>query len=285
MQLHAAHGVVELLLQIANVGRHLRPHIGIGDRGDCAFVFLHLRDHFRGKGNRHAGKNALGHVAHLLLVGRIGEGVDQRHGQRFHAPAGQLAQLRLQRLHVQFVHHRSVGAYTLVRFDGQRQRRDRQALVVDHPSAKAARHEGTGYLQDLPVALGRNQPYLGPRTCQDGVGGHRGPMHHMGDVPGVHVGVATDPVDAVGHADRRVLRRAGDFCGVHLPRLLVNKEQVGKCTAPHPRPSESSCYFSRVYFSSGLRAHGHVGKDSRARQHGRQVAVARAARAASHWFR
>ena len=47
VQLHAAHRVVELLLEIAHVGRHLRAHVGIGDRGDRALVFLHLRDHFR----------------------------------------------------------------------------------------------------------------------------------------------------------------------------------------------------------------------------------------------
>ena len=162
---------------------------------------------------------------------RVGEGVDQRHGKRFHAPPRQLLQFRLQRLDVQFVHHRSVGADALVRFDSERQRRNRQALVVDHPAAQAARHEGTGDLQHLPVAPGGNQADLGARPREDGVGGHRSPVHDMSNVAGIDARIAADPVDAVGHADRRILRRAGDFCGVHLPRLLVNQEQVGKSTA------------------------------------------------------
>ena len=231
VQLHAAHGFVELLLQVAHVGGYLGPHVGIGDGGDGALVFLHFGDYFRRQGHRHAGKHALGDFAHLLLMSGIGKRVDQRHSQRFDASAGQLLQFPLQGFDVELTHHRAVGAHALVRFDGQRQRRNRQALVVDHPSAQATRNEGTGDLQYLPVTLGGHQSNSRTGAGQYGVGRHCRSVHYVGNFARIDPCVAANAADAVGHADRRILRRAGHFRGVGLPGLLVDQEQVGKRTA------------------------------------------------------
>ena len=47
---------------------HARPHVGIGDRGDGALVFLHLGHDFGGERHRDAGQLFPGDIADTTLV-------------------------------------------------------------------------------------------------------------------------------------------------------------------------------------------------------------------------
>ena len=225
-QLHVLGGFVELGAQVLDVALDARTYVGIRDRGDGALVFLHLRHDFRRQRHRHARQLFVRDLADALLVAVVGERVDQRDGQRFDVLRLQAAQALAQRRLVQAANHFALGADALVGFDGQRERRHRQRLVVDHPAAEAARHERARDLQHLLVALGGHEAATRARTGQHRIGGDGGAMHHVIDFLRIDARIRADALDAVQHPDRLIGRRGGNLGRPGLAGLLIDQQQV-----------------------------------------------------------
>jgi hypothetical protein len=124
-------------LQVGHVARDLRANVGVDDGGLGALVFLHLRHHVAGHGDRRIAEHLTGDLGRAALVRRVDVGIDEADGQRLDAAAGvQGFEVRAQRCLVQRRHHLPVGADTLFRTDGQLQRCQQRTLDEGHPAAE-----------------------------------------------------------------------------------------------------------------------------------------------------
>ena len=164
-------------------------------------------------------------------MGRIGVGIDQRNRQRLNVLLLELFQLFGQSRFIQLSHHRAVSAHTLIRLNRARQRSQRLALVVDHPTTEPAGHIGSRNLQYLLIAFSGHQSDFSAGAGQDRVSRDRSAVHHLRDFGGIHPGVVTDLCDTVHHTDRGISRRTRDFRGMDGTRFFINENQVGKCAA------------------------------------------------------
>ena len=164
-------------------------------------------------------------------MGRIGVGIDQRNRQRLNVLLLELFQLFGQSRFIQLSHHRAVSAHTLIRLNRARQRSQRLALVVDHPTTEPAGHIGSRNLQYLLIAFSSHQSDFSAGAGQDRVSRDRSAVHHLRDFGGIHPGVVTDLCDTVHHTDRGISRRTRDFRGMDGTRFFINENQVGKCAA------------------------------------------------------
>ena len=160
----------------------------------------------------------------------VGERVDERNGERLDALRAERGKVRAEFVFVQDVYNIALGAHALIRFDGERERRHGQRLVVDDPAAEAARHEGASDLQHLTVALRGDQTDASAGGSQHGIGGDRGAVHDISDIRGLDAGEAAHPFNAMQHANGLVGRCAGHLCFPSLAGFLVDEEQVGEST-------------------------------------------------------
>ena len=174
---------VELALQVVHVLLHARAHVGVGDRRHGALVLLHLGHDFRRERHRDVRQHLLGDLPDAALVRVVGEGVDQRDGERLDA-SSRRARAGPSRSFASssWCTTSPCALDALVGLDRQRERRHRQRLVVDDPAAEAARHEAARDLQHLPVALGRHEADACAGAGQHGVGGDRRAVHHVLDL-------------------------------------------------------------------------------------------------------
>src|SRR6185437_16681517 len=160
------------------------------------------------------------------LVGRVGEGVDQRDGER--VDPRQLRELRADVGVVELADHRAVGGDALVDLDGVLQRGEGLRLGPDDPAREPARHVGTGDLQHLAEALGRDEPDRGALALQDRVGGDGGAVQHLRDVRQGDARLVTDLRDAVAHADGLVGGRGGGLGAPRRPASFLHEQHVGE---------------------------------------------------------
>ena len=181
VQLHVAGPGGELVREVADVALHHRPHVGIRDGRHRALVLLHLRHDLGGERHRHARQHRARDLADAPLVRVVREGIDERDGERLDLRVLQFRERIAQRRLVERPHHGAARIHALVGLDGERQRRHRQRLVVDHPAAEAARHVGAGDLQHLAVAFRRHEADFRAGARQHGVGRDGRAVHHVVD--------------------------------------------------------------------------------------------------------
>ena len=220
----------ELVAQVRHITLHARAHIRVRHRGNGALVFLHLRYHFRRQRDRDTRQHFGRDGADALLVCVVGEGVDERDGERLDALRAERDEVRAEFVFVQGIDNIALGAHALIRFDGERERRHGQRLVVDDPAAKAAGNEGARDLQHLAIALRGDETDTSASGRQHGVGGDRGAMHDIPDVRGLDAGKAAHPFNAMQHADGLVGGCTRHLRFPSLAGFFVDEEQVGEST-------------------------------------------------------
>ena len=223
--------LLQLALQVGDVALHHRRHVRVGDRGNGALVLVHLRQHLGGDRDRHAGHHLVGNLPNALLVMAAGVGVHQADGQRLDPPRLEVAELLTQVVLFQLAHGLAARAGALVRLDGELQRRQRLGLGPYDPAGEDAGHEGAGDLKHLPVALRGHDADARALAFQDGVGGDRRAVHHVGDLGRLDAGVVAYPLDAVEHADRGVVRGGGHLRAEGAAARLVDQQQIGERAA------------------------------------------------------
>ena len=157
---------------------------------------------------------------------RVGEGVDQRDGQR--VDPAQLRELRADVGVVELADHRAVAGDALVDLDGVLQRGERLRLGPDDPAGEPARHVGAGDLQHLAEALGGDEPDRGALALQDRVGRDGGAVQHLRDVRQRDARRRAHPADAVEHADGLVGRGGGGLGPPGRAGRLLHEQHVGE---------------------------------------------------------
>ena len=217
MELHILHFGFEFALKALHISGHFGTDVGVRDRCDGALILLHLRYHVVGERDRNTGQHLLGDFLDFLLVGWIGVRIDQRDRQRLDIFFLEPFQLFGQSTLIQLSHHRAVSPHALVRLDRARQRSERLALVVNHPSTETTGYIGARNLEYLLVTLGGHQSDFGAGSGQDRIRRNRGAVHHLCNFRRIHSGVVTHLCDTVHHSDRGISRRAGDFRCVDGP--------------------------------------------------------------------
>ena len=80
------------LRELGQIARHQRLDVGIGHGGGNAAVLADLRQHARGQRHREIGPLRLDSACRGLLVGRVGVGVQEAHGDRLDVLGLQRAQ-------------------------------------------------------------------------------------------------------------------------------------------------------------------------------------------------
>ena len=228
VQFHILHLALEFALEIFDVHGHFGSHVGVGHRGNGALVLLHLRYHVRRQRYWNAWQRFFGQLADFALGRAVGVAVDQRDGKRLDVFFLEILERFGQRGFLERAHLLAVGAHALVGLNRARQWGQRIALVVDDPAAQTARHVRTRDLQNLFVTLGGHQAHFGTGAGQHRVGGHGRAVHDLSNFLRRDAGGGANALDAVEHADGRVFRGAGYFCGVGIGRLFVHQKQVGK---------------------------------------------------------
>ena len=119
-----------------------RLHVGVGDDGAGPLVFAAAGRNVRGEGDGHrpVSRRACEEIrkerSHLSLVGRVGIGMQQAHGDALHPIGGQLLGDRRHRVGIERSQHLSVGADPFVH-------------LVD----RAPRHQGTGFVEPQVVGV------------------------------------------------------------------------------------------------------------------------------------
>lgn len=169
-------------LEVANIGLHSRPHIGVEAGSEGALVLAELGENVGGDGDGKAGVELLDDVADLTLVGGVGVGVNERHGQRLHARLDEIPYDLPHLLPVDGDHDFALSAHPLPRFPGVLQGGGRVGLDHDDPSGEWPRRLRAGEMEDLPEALGRDQTYAGSLGLQHRVRRHRRPMLEEGNL-------------------------------------------------------------------------------------------------------
>jgi len=81
-------------------------------------------------------------------------------------------------------------------------------------------------LQQVPKTLGGDQDGPGTAPLQDGVGGHRGPVHEPPQRPGIHA----HPAQTGEHTFCLIVRRRGHLR--HPKAVFAEQHEVGE-RAPH----------------------------------------------------
>jgi hypothetical protein len=157
--------------------------------------------------------------------------MDQRDGHGLDALALQARQARAQGSLVELADDDAARIDALVGLDRQFQRREQRPLVVDHPAAEAAGHEGPCHLQHLAVALGGDEADASALAFEHGIGRHGRAVHHVRDALRIDGVALAQAGDAVEHADRRIGRRGRHLARVGLAGALVDQQQVGEGTA------------------------------------------------------
>ena len=65
----------------------------------------------------------------------------------------------------------------------------------------------------------------------DGIGGHRGTVNHVGHLGRGDVVPAQNPMSSFQETHRRVLGRGGDFSDADLPRIPIDEGRIGEGAA------------------------------------------------------
>ncbi len=217
------------LLEAAEIAREHRPHIGVDHGGAEALVLLDLRQHLRRERNVGRRQQTREQPARGLLVPPVPVGMEVADGDRLDLGPGQLAHGRLDRALVQRGFDGAVEADALAHVEPPRSRHQRDGRR--HAQVVAVVLEPLAHLDDVPVTSGGEHAHGGALPLQQGIGGHRGPVH---DQLGTgQQGARVEPelggeeTEAVEHADGGIGRR-GRGLRERGAAVLVHRDQIGE---------------------------------------------------------
>ena len=166
----------------AEVEFHRRADIGVDHGRAGALVLADLRQHLGRQGDERSRQLGAEAGADLLLMDRIGEGVDQADGHRLHLGGADSGDHRLEACLIEGPHDAAVGADALHGFESQAPWHERRRLLpqggIEPRDAHAAQ------LQHVAEALRGDQRGAGALVLEDGVGGNRAAMQHLCNVLG-----------------------------------------------------------------------------------------------------
>ena len=222
----AAQAVAEIALQRRHVTGDDGTDVRVGDGGNGALVLLHLRDHFGGEGNGHAGHLLFGDRLNAALMPAVGVSIDQRDGKRLDATRFELTKLGAEVVLVQGLDDIAAGAEALLRFDRQLERSQRRTLVVDHPGAETAGDEGAGHLQHLSITLCGYEADAGATAGEDGVGRDGGAVHDLADCPWRDAGLLANFLQPLQDASGEIRGSGGNLRDVPGTAVFVNEKKV-----------------------------------------------------------
>ncbi len=126
-------------------------------------------------------------------------------------------------------------------------------------------------VDDVAIALGGDHAGASTVVSEQGIGGDRGAVEHVLNVAVVGLGHGTQSLDALHHANGRIVNGGGNFVNPGLLLGHIGQDQVGKGAA--------NVYADESHTLS-LRAN--VASDSRERRRGQNVQVARLGRSRSN---
>ena len=169
-----------LPLEPAQVARHQRLHVGVGDGRGGALVLARLGARLARQRHAHARANLGQDLADARLVRGIGVGVDQRHRHRLDVELGQAPGDAPHRRLVERPPHGAVHVHALGHREAQLARHQRRRLDdVDVVLVEAAL---VGDLDHVAEAVGGDQRGARALALDDGIGGERGAVHEHADV-------------------------------------------------------------------------------------------------------
>ena len=195
--------------QLGQVARHQRLDIGVGHGGGNATVLADLGQDARGQRHREIGSLRQDGACRNLLVGRIGVGVQEAHGDRLDVIDLQRAQGITNLARDELRQHTPIEANALVDADAPTARHQRRR-ELDEQIVQVVAKLGTGLKHIAKPARGEQR---GARTLalDDRVGGERRAMHDRANRIVFGFGLLENLRDCRQHRLRRLLRR-----GQHL---------------------------------------------------------------------
>jgi len=219
-------------LQPAEVARHQRLHIGVGDGGAEALPLAHLGADLRGERDGHGRQFGAQDLGRALLMRGVHEAVQEADGQRLDALGLQEGDVRAQARLIERAQHLA-GVVQALR----------------HRQAPAARHQGLRQLdvevvlvvaaliaqrEHVAEALGGEQRGLRPLALDQRVGGEGRAVDDQRDVGGRQCGAGQRHAHAFQHAQFRGMRRGqhlGGPAGRLARRVLRLQGDVGEGAA------------------------------------------------------
>ena len=184
--------------KIAQIARHQRLHVGVGDRGGEAFPLAHLGRHFAGKRYRNIRQCFSQNVAGTAFVHRVDKGVEETDGDAFdafalqdwyHCPHG--CGVEWQQNVAFVVQAFGYGQAQVARNQRFGQHDVQVVLVV---TALIAHRD------HVAKALGGDQRGAGAFAFDHRVGGERGAVDDDADIAGSDAGGLQDAANARQHA-------------------------------------------------------------------------------------
>ena len=232
---HQERLVVETRAKLIRHARQIAGHVRLDERIDQrrhrALVLAIFRQHVAGE-RKHRLGIFLGHdLGDAALVRRIGVGVDQTNADRAHALAaeerGGGARARL----VERAQFLALVIEPAADLAHEPQRHDAVRLHPEVGVAIALGHRLTGDLQDMPEALGDDQPERVDLALQERVGGDRGAMGEARDCLRSRLGVIQDLFDPAHQSDSRIGRRARHLGDPHGAGAGIDRNDIGERAA------------------------------------------------------
>ncbi len=223
--------LLQVGLELAEIARHARQHVGVGDGGRGALVLADLRTDLAGERDRHArqllGQDRAG--APLMRFG--GEAVQEADGDGLDFAAAQLGRDVAHRLLVERQQHGAVGRHPLGYAEAQIARHQRIGpLHVDVVLLEAVL---PGHLERVAEALGGEQRGAGALALDQRVGGERGAVHHQTDIGRPALGLGQDGAHAFQHGALGRVGRGQELDGVSpsIVRYSGLQHNVGESAA------------------------------------------------------
>ena len=205
------------------------PHAGVDEGGAGAEILAELRRHLRGERDRRFREDLVHDLARAPLMFGIAVGVEIAHAKRLHAFLPERLRRPGNRLLVQRRHHRSGCVETF---------RDAETQVPGRQRPRLLEQQVVEGGPDLALDLQHvPEPFCGDEAggrelpLDDGVGGHRGPVHEISHIRRPDARLAQDALHRGEKADRRVPGGGGDFHDPGPARVLVYEDSVGEGAA------------------------------------------------------
>ena len=216
------------LPQRVEVAADHRHHVGIDHRRRGPLVLPDLGQDLRADRQRQAGRPPPDDGRDLLLVNRVGVGVDEADGQSLDGLLKQPVKCPLDVGRVQRGEDVAAGADPLVHLQAQITRDQGRRLFPGQ--VVEPWHTDPSDLEDVAEPLGRDQPGPGPSELQDRVGGHGGAVNDLAHVTPAEAGLAEDVAEALADGPGVVVHAGGDLLRVDVA-VGVQEDDVGEGAA------------------------------------------------------
>ena len=221
----------ELVVEALEVAPHARAHVGVHHRHQGALVLAELRQDLAGEGNRNVGAGFQNQRLEPLLVGVVGVGVHQGHGDRLHPGVEQLAD-RLAGLRLVERPQDSAARVAPLRDPPcVLQVRERVRLLHDHPAGERSGGLRAREVEHLLEVLGDQQTHSRALFLEHDVGRDGRTVQDGADIARAHVGAVQQGGGSVDDPDGLVLGGRRRLQEMDLATSLVEEQEVGEGSA------------------------------------------------------